>query len=152
VWYFGGEPLLAFPLLKKVTAHLRETAAAAGESADFAVCTNGLLLHDEAIAWFRENGFRLLVGFDGPPQIQDRNRPLAGGGPSSPVFEENARRAAEAMPTCSRLPPAESGWRRGPEEAQSEQREASWVWRAPTSTYAGRPPTATLPRSQARRT
>ena len=98
VSYFGGEPLLALPLLKKVTAHLRETAAAAGKEAAFGVCTNAVLLDDETIAWLQENGFRVLVGFDGPPEIQDRNRPLAGGGPSSAVFEENARRLSAAMP------------------------------------------------------
>jgi len=98
VSYFGGEPLLAFPLLKKVTAHLRETAAAAGRQAGFAVCTNGVLLDEDSIGWFKENGFRLLVGFDGPPEIQDRNRPLAGGGPSSSACEANARRLSEVMP------------------------------------------------------
>ena len=98
VSFFGGEPLLALPLLKKVTAHLRETAAAAGKRANFAVATNGVLLDDEALAWFKENGFRLLVGFDGPPEIQDRNRPLRDGSPSSAAFLESARRITEVMP------------------------------------------------------
>lgn len=98
VSFFGGEPLLALPLLKKVTVHLRETAAAAGKQANFAVATNGVLLDDETLGWFKENGFRLLVGFDGPPGIQDRNRPLRDGSPSSAPLLESARRITEVMP------------------------------------------------------
>ncbi len=96
--FFGGEPLLALPLLKKVTAHARESAAAAGKRVEFAVCTNSVLLDDDAIAWFDENGFRLLVGFDGPPAVHDRNRPQRDGGPSSPAVLENMRRLTEAVP------------------------------------------------------
>ncbi len=99
--FFGGEPLLALPLVKSTVVYAREAAAAAGKSFGFAVCTNAMLLDDATIAYIKDNDIRALVGFDGPPEIHDRNRPRADGGPSSPVFLEHARRLTEEMPDAA---------------------------------------------------
>ena len=99
--FFGGEPLLALPLLKSIVDYARSATAAAGRSVDFSACTNAMLLDDETIAYLKDNEIRTLVGFDGPPEIHDRNRPRADGGPSSPVFLKRARRLTDGLPDAA---------------------------------------------------
>ena len=78
--FFGGEPMLEFervirPLAEWVHGEL-------GERCRFSITTNGTLLTEENIRFMRRHGFGLLLSMDGAKEVQDYNRPLAGGGGS----------------------------------------------------------------------
>lgn len=78
---YGGEPLLAFPLLERVVAHLRR-AEALGR-VRLVVDTNGLLLADRRVReLIRTSGSHLQVSLDGPPEVHDRHRRTVENGPS----------------------------------------------------------------------
>jgi uncharacterized protein len=79
VHFFGGEPLLDFPLLRDVTLYGERRAREAGKGITFEVTTNGTRLEPEVIAFLNEHRLAVGVSFDGPPEVQDAARPLAGG-------------------------------------------------------------------------
>lgn len=79
VHFFGGEPLLDFELLRDVTLHGERRAAEAGKAITFEVTTNGTRLEPEVIEFLNRHRVAVGVSFDGPPEVQDAARPLAGG-------------------------------------------------------------------------
>ncbi|ATW28743.1 hypothetical protein DCMF_19085 [Candidatus Formimonas warabiya] len=99
--FFGGEPFLNFPLIKKVAAYAREKAGALDKVVGFNVTTNGTLLDEEMISFLREYDVNVLVSMDGPREIQDRQRPFAGGRGSYDVILPRVKKLLAAKPeTC----------------------------------------------------
>jgi uncharacterized protein len=82
--YFGGEPLLNWPVIKAVTAYARERSAALSKEIAFTITTNGLLLTPEIAGFLEEESFAAVLSLDGRPAVHDLMRPLAGGGGSYP--------------------------------------------------------------------
>lgn len=83
----GGEPLLRFDLIKKVVPFAKRRAAAAGKDIHFGVTTNCTLVTDEVLDFWKKWKLSFHTSIDGIPKVQDRNRPRADGGPSSPMVE-----------------------------------------------------------------
>ena len=96
--FFGGEPLLRFDLLKKTVSHARALEKSGDTRFHFCVATNGTLITEEIIRYLKANRFGVNVGFDGPEDIHDRNRPLRNGGASYQTVVPRVRRLIEAMP------------------------------------------------------
>ena len=87
--FFGaGEPTLAFGLMKDIW---QEALATLGPDASMEIETNGHFGGGIA-AWIEENADVVWISCDGPPSVQDINRPTAMGGASSPIVEANIRR------------------------------------------------------------
>ncbi len=96
--FFGGEPFLNFPLIKKVAVYAREKAARLAKEVSFNVTTNATLLNDEMIQFLKEQNVRTLVSMDGPKEIQDTQRPFPDGRGSYDVVLPRVRKLLEAMP------------------------------------------------------
>jgi uncharacterized protein len=82
----GGEPTLEWALLQELTAHARSKSLKAEVS-----ITSNAVWSESQCNWLAENVDQISVSMDGSPQTQDRNRPLATGGPSSPVVIKSLR-------------------------------------------------------------
>jgi sulfatase maturation enzyme AslB (radical SAM superfamily) len=67
VWlgFYGGEPLLAWPLIEKTVKHLHENHK---NMFHFSLTTNGSLLKKDHILFFKENRFKLVLSYDGLAQ------------------------------------------------------------------------------------
>jgi sulfatase maturation enzyme AslB (radical SAM superfamily) len=72
VVFYGGEPLLGLGLVKEVVRRLRNLEAGSGKKTAFSVSTNGSLIDDRTLDFFEENGFTVLLSFDGLAQEQSR--------------------------------------------------------------------------------
>ena len=74
--FMGGEPLLAFPLIKEVVEWLQSDVKREIPFICFATTNATLVNNDEIKNWLREHrcAFCLGVSYDGPPQIQSTNR------------------------------------------------------------------------------
>lgn len=79
IHFFGGEPLLDFPLLRSTTLYGQRRARETGKEITFEVTTNGTRLEPDVIAFLNEHRVAVGISFDGPPEIQDVARPLAKG-------------------------------------------------------------------------
>jgi sulfatase maturation enzyme AslB (radical SAM superfamily) len=90
--FFGGEPLmLPFPVIKSAILYGREKARQAGKFIEFIMTTNGLLLNEEKIDFFREQKVSLIISLDGHEGSQNKNRPLVGGGDSYSLITRNLK-------------------------------------------------------------
>ena len=80
--FFGGEPTTAFPLIEDAVAILTEAANKGSiQPPIFTITTNGTLITDSMISFFKKHGFLVGVSIDG---MRDENDALRGRG----VFEK----------------------------------------------------------------
>jgi uncharacterized protein len=81
IGFYGGEPLLHFPLLEKAVAHA-EKKKRAGTRVIFALTTNGSLMSDDVCDFLAERDFETFVSIDGPEPVHDRYRKDNRGNPT----------------------------------------------------------------------
>jgi uncharacterized protein len=74
VTFFGGEPLLAFELIREVVAYSRNKY---GRRVQFRMSTNGTLIRPHILDYFRENGLYFVLSIDGDQRQHDTNRTFA---------------------------------------------------------------------------
>lgn len=98
ITFFGGEPLLNFPLIRKTVAYARLKAAERNKRVIFAINTNATLLTDEITGFIKDEELNTLISFDGPPEIQDKQRPFKDGGGSWAVVRANIQRLLAVCP------------------------------------------------------
>lgn len=84
----GGEPTLEQGLIKKVVSRVEEIRG--NHSVHYLIVTNGTTKRS-FFDWMMDHKFAITFSIDGPPEIQNRNRPFADGSPSSQVVEDNIR-------------------------------------------------------------
>lgn len=85
-FYGPGEPTCEPELMKAITEYAKEKDS----HTTVELQTNGAF-SPQVREWILNNTDVVWVSFDGPPDIHNKNRPMHGGQPSSPVIEENVR-------------------------------------------------------------
>lgn len=98
VSFFGGEPLLNFPVLQQVVTYARQQAVARGKQVAFAVTTNASVLTDPMIRYLRAENINPLISFDGPPEVQNRQRPFRNGRGSYDRVFGNVQKLRKVFP------------------------------------------------------
>ncbi len=96
--FFGGEPFLNFPMMQVVAEYASRRAREANKEVGFHATTNATLLDDEKIAFIEQYDISVLVSFDGPREIQDAQRPFAGGKGSYDVVVPKIQKLLERRP------------------------------------------------------
>jgi uncharacterized protein len=94
----GGEPLLRFPMIKKLVPYAKRRAAAHGKAIQFGCTTNLTLVSQEIADFFRQWGMGWHCSIDGPPEVQDRQRPGVGGAKSSDRAERGVQYVLKDRP------------------------------------------------------
>jgi len=92
--FWGGEPLTNIPLIMRCVEHARSR----DPSATFGMTTNGTLLNERVSRFLVAHDFRLGVSLDGPSEIHDQNRVLAGGKGTFEAIMGNLRALKESAP------------------------------------------------------
>lgn len=92
VLFHGGEPLLAFPEIRRLVAFARERAAVLGKSVDFSIQTNGTRFTDEVVEFLTNERFSIGISLDGPEGENDISRVDHAGRGSYAVVMEGLRR------------------------------------------------------------
>jgi His-Xaa-Ser system radical SAM maturase HxsB len=92
----GGEPLLAFDLIKDIVPIAKSRAAALDKILDVVITSNLAFLTDEILAYCRSEKIKLSTSLDGPAFIHNVNRPRPGGD-SYEVALEGIKRARRAL-------------------------------------------------------
>jgi sulfatase maturation enzyme AslB (radical SAM superfamily) len=77
--FFGGEPLLRFDLVKKGISYCKKKELQTGKKITYLLTTNGLLLDDKKIKYFKKNKAVILLSLDGKKMQHIKNRPMASG-------------------------------------------------------------------------
>lgn len=83
----GGEPTINWEVLTQATDYARKSGKDKNIKIITSICTNGVMSKKHA-TWLAKNIDKITVSIDGPPEVQNHQRPLFGGGPS---FERVAK-------------------------------------------------------------
>ena len=110
VTFFGGEPLLNKPVIRKVVARCNELAAARGQNTGYSITTNATLMDDETADLIVTNNFGLMVSLDGPQALHDGQCPTRDGRGSFEQASAGIRlllaRGARVTARCTMAHPA----------------------------------------------
>jgi len=77
--FFGGEPLLEFDLIKKITEYANNEAGKRNKKISYDITTNGVLFTEERLRFFQQNGIKFLLSIDGDAETHNRHRKTAKG-------------------------------------------------------------------------
>lgn len=96
--FFGGEPLMNWPLAKKVinyceTELLRKNS---GKKIFYHLTTNLTLFPEDLIEWAKKYNITFLVDIDGPEDIHNKTRPFIDGKGSFAVSAKNIEKLNKA--------------------------------------------------------
>jgi uncharacterized protein len=94
IHFFGGEPFRAPDVVEFVVEHAGLQSAERGIAMHFEASTNGLFSSARA-EWVADRFGTIVLSLDGPPDIQNRQRPALHGRPSFGVVERTARILSE---------------------------------------------------------
>ncbi len=96
VTFFGGEPLLNYPMVKRVVEYCRALEPVTGKRFLFELITNGTLLDRDVVDFVVREKFLLFISLDGWKEMHEYNRPsLTGDDRMYETIVENARYANE---------------------------------------------------------
>jgi uncharacterized protein len=86
--FMGGEPLIRFKLIQRIVPFGKRRAWQMGKTMHFGTTTNGTLVTDKVVEFFKKWGMGFHTSIDGTPDIQDRNRPMVSGQGSARLVEK----------------------------------------------------------------
>ena len=92
--FFGGEPLMNFPVIKEVVAYGRELEKRYGKVFKFTTTTNAVLMNDEIMDFLNREMDNVVISIDGRPEVHDRMRPTPNGKGSYDLIIEKAKKFA----------------------------------------------------------
>lgn len=98
IGFFGGEPLLEFPHMKRIVDLIESHPSFEVARVCLDVVTNGTIFSDEIGEYLADHNITFCLSCDGPPQVQDKSRRYRNGLKSSPVVERTLREAARFFP------------------------------------------------------
>jgi len=91
----NGEPFCAFDLIREIVFYGQDVAEELDIPVVFNAASNGVL-SDEQLDFVLANFNNMNISFDGLPEFQDANRPIAGGKGSFAAVDRTMRRLCEA--------------------------------------------------------
>jgi uncharacterized protein len=104
VTWFGGEPLVGKRPLLSLSDAFIERCDRAGVHYSADIVTNGYLLDEPTCAQLRDRRVSSVqVSLDGPPEVHNRMRPLAGGGESFWRIVQNLHHAVDFFDISIRM-------------------------------------------------
>lgn len=71
---FGGEPLLAFDVIKEIVEYAKEQQKLHNKVIRFTMTTNATLLNDEIMKYIDENMGNIILSIDGRKEVNDKVR------------------------------------------------------------------------------
>lgn len=97
--FYGGEALMALPLLKRIAGRLVESAREAGVAFRFNIITNATLLTRQVVQELLPLGLAAVrATLDGPRDIHDQQRPFVSGKGSFDTIVANIKAIHDLVP------------------------------------------------------
>ena len=96
--FFGGEPLMKFELIRRLTDYAIERFAREGKTIGFSITTNGLLLRKKVLDFARTHAWSFVLSIDGNRETHDKHRHFKTGQGSYDLLTENLPMILEYYP------------------------------------------------------
>jgi uncharacterized protein len=97
IFFFGGEPLLNFDVLKETVEYSIAQAKRARKQVNFSITTNGLLLTEDVERFLLDHDFAMMISVDGPKECHDAMRRNKSGEGSYEDVVKNVRRLLDRI-------------------------------------------------------
>ncbi len=97
IGFFGGEPLLDFPLLEEVTQRIETHPGFDQCRVKLSVVTNGTLLTSEIARFLQQHRIALTISCDGPAAVHDKHRRFPDGRGTSKAVEAGIQTALSVL-------------------------------------------------------
>lgn len=96
--FYGGEALMALPVLKHIAGKLVDAARERGVDFDFNIVTNGTLLNRKTVEELLPLGLKgAKITLDGPRDIHDQQRPFVSGKGSFDLIVSNIKETSDLL-------------------------------------------------------
>jgi uncharacterized protein len=90
ILFFGGEPLIGFDTIKETVQAIKEYSLShQAQMPALSISTNGTLLNQEMIDFFKDHNFSVTVSLDGPRHINDKQRQFRSGKGTYGIVKNN---------------------------------------------------------------
>ncbi|MCL1790486.1 MAG: SPASM domain-containing protein [Peptococcaceae bacterium] len=86
--FFGGEPLLNWPVVRDLVLYGRELEEKTGKTAKFTMTTNAVLFTEEVQDFVEKEHISVVFSLDGRPEVHDRMRPFPDGSGSYRIIAD----------------------------------------------------------------
>ncbi|MDD3412358.1 MAG: thioether cross-link-forming SCIFF peptide maturase, partial [Eubacteriales bacterium] len=90
--FFGGEPLMNFPVVEEVVAYGRAQEKKFNKHFKFTTTTNAVLMSDEVMDFLNREMDNVVISIDGRKEVHDRMRPTPNGKGSYDMIIEKAKK------------------------------------------------------------
>lgn len=94
--FFGGEPLMNFDVVKKLTRYARSQEKIHNKNFRLTITTNGVLLDEDKLEFINENMCNLVLSIDGRKKVNDNMRRTVSGGGSYDIIMPKLKAAANS--------------------------------------------------------
>ncbi len=101
--FFGGEPLMEFPLLERCVEYAEEQAEELERRVRFVITTNGTLLQGERLEYLLEHDFHIGVSLDGIKEAHDAFRRYPSGRSCHGRVSRNLAEAVKHYPAMETI-------------------------------------------------
>jgi uncharacterized protein len=95
--FFGGEPMIAFESMARLTRVAAQWARRAQRELRFAVTTNATILKEKHLRFLKHYNFFVGLSIDGLEEEHDRHRPFVGGRGSGELVWRNLESACQVL-------------------------------------------------------
>lgn len=89
--FFGGEPLMNFPVIKRLVEYGRSIEKEKNKHFKFTTTTNCVAMTDEIMDFLNKEMDNVVISMDGRPEVHDRMRPTVNGKGSYELIAEKAK-------------------------------------------------------------
>lgn len=97
VSFFGGEPMIAFDAMARLTRVAARWAQRQSRPLRFAVTTNATILKEKHLQFLKHYNFFVGISVDGIEEVQDRQRPFVNGRGSGELVWRNLETASQVL-------------------------------------------------------
>lgn len=98
--FFGGEPLMNFDVVKKLTAYGRSQEEIHNKKFRFTLTTNGMLIDDDVIDFVNKEMDNVVLSLDGRKEVHDRLRKDYKGRGSYDIIVPKFQKLVKARNNC----------------------------------------------------
>lgn len=102
ITFFGGEPLLKYDLIKQIIAYCKKIELGNNYKITFSITTNGTLLDDEKIEFFKKNDLHITCSYEGLKTLHDKHRKFSTGQGSFDLIKKKLNQYSKDMPILAR--------------------------------------------------
>ena len=99
---FGGEPLMNFPVVKRLVEYGRSIEKEKNKHFKFTMTTNCVLMNDEIMDFLNKEMSNVVISIDGRREVHDRMRPTINGKGSYDIIMNKAQEFVRRRNACDK--------------------------------------------------